>query len=323
LSKRPGVGATAGSSEEHCDELACVYVTDGAFLPCTCFSIATLAKNICMPFHAYVMHDAIDAIELAKAASYLASIGAPTTFVAIPPSAFDDLPRPQSLPVTTYGRLLMHRLLPDKLARVLYLDGDTLVDIDVAPLASVPLSGRVIGAVVDVGRILVGRRQEARQRLGLGPDGDYFNAGVMLIDWPQWQSRRIGEQCLRALVDEPQRFTQKDQCALNFVCRGQWKQLDLIWNYQPACVTYDDRDTALFHFLGGRKPWRAGHQRHPMRFAKRYRELYLASPWATQFEDSGVPYTLRDMIRIAKRTLSPRFWKNRWLYRELARQSSG
>jgi lipopolysaccharide biosynthesis glycosyltransferase len=122
-------------------------------------------------------------------------------------------------------------------------------------------------------------------------------------------------------LSEPQRFTQRDQCALNYICRGRWSRLELVWNYQPACVLYDDRRDALFHFLGGRKPWQTNHLRHPMRFVKRYQAMYEASPWADEFKAPVLPYAVSEVMRSGKRALSTRHWKDGSLYRKLAQVS--
>ena len=300
------------------NSLTCAYVTDRGFLACTCFSIATLVENASIPLQIFLVHTGINEADLEAAKGYLARIGADVTFVAIPEGELDGLPIPYSLPKATYGRLLMDRLLPSSSHRVLYLDGDTLVDIDVAPLAGFDLSGATVGAVLDVGRVLIGRHEEARSRLQLGPDGDYFNAGVLLIDWGKWQADKIGETSLSVLAETPERFTQKDQCALNFVCRRAWRPLDFRWNFQPACVIHDDREAALFHFLGGRKPWRSDHIRHPMRFVRRYEQLYRGSPWEGDFRAPLLPDAVSDGLRVTKRAMSPRYWRNRKAFGKIA-----
>lgn len=288
--------------------LSCVYVTDRGFLPCTCFSIATLVAHTNDRPTIYLLHTGLSSEDVTEARSYLETVGAHVRMIAMPEGDLADFRRPASLPKATYGRLLMHRFLPDDLDRVVYIDGDTLVETDVAPLANVPLHGSVLGAVLDIGRILIGRREEAQQRLGLGPDGDYFNAGVLLIDWPKWKAEEIGERCIDALLKSPERFTQNDQCALNMVCSGSWTQLPARWNYQPANMLYGDVSAAIFHFLGGRKPWKTDHVRHSMRFVARYERLYAASPWAEEFRKPVFPYWAGDAVRIARNTLSPRYW---------------
>ncbi len=302
------------------DKLTCVYVSDRGFLPCTSFSIASLVRYASQPLQIIVLYTDTDTAALAKAEGYLARIGAPVTFVTVTTEAFAGLPPPKQLPLATYGRLLMDRLLPADLARVLYIDGDTLVDIDVAPLAQRSLLGKPVGAVLDIGRILVGRREEAQKRLELGPNGDYFNAGVLLIDWPQWRAKSIGEATVRALLAEPQRFVQADQCGLNYTCRGSWAQLDFCWNYQPSSVLYQDRQQAIFHFLGSRKPWVGTQNRHPMRFVQRYEALYADSPWPEQFSKPALPYWAKAAYRFLHNKGATRYWANRSLYHQTAQR---
>lgn len=301
--------------------LACVYATDRGFLPVTCFSIASLASNAGGPITITVLSAGISDVDIDAARGWLGARGVTVSFIAIPADAFAGLPRPRALPLSTYGRLVMDRLLPPELERVLYVDGDTLVDIDVSPLATLDLEGKTVGAVLDIGRVLVGRREEARARLGLGAGGNYFNAGVMLIDWARWRAERVGERCLEALAATPQRFTQADQCALNMVLAGRWKALPWRWNLQPAAMQYDDRARAIRHFLGGRKPWRGDVLRHPARYVRRYAELFAGSPWAGSVPTPRWPYPMLEAARLAKDLVTPRTWRNRGRYHaEAARE---
>ena len=302
--------------------LTCVYVTDSGFLPCTCFSMVSLIASASVPVDLRLLYADTDENALEAALVYLAGKGIVPTVACIAELDLAGLPRPKALPLATYGRLVMHKLLPSDLDRVLYIDGDTLVDIDIAPLATVPLGGAILGAVVDIGRILIGRREEAQQRLDLGSDGDYFNAGVLLIDWSRWRDAEVGERTLQALAETPQRFTQADQCALNYVCRGRWAKLDLVWNYQPASVIYQDRCEALFHFLGGSKPWNASRHRHPIRFVQRYQNLLAASPWSSRYPSATLPYWLKTLLRFAAVKLSTRTWGSLALYRRTAERNA-
>jgi len=290
--------------------LTCLYATDAGFLPMTCFSVRSLVARASIPLTVTVLTAGLSAEALTPARRYLD--GLPVTFVPIPCDAFDALPRPPHLPLVTYGRLLLDRLLPGSHDRVLYLDGDTLVEQDVAQLAATPLHGATLGAVLDFGRVMIGRDAEARSRLDLGPGGDYFNAGVLLIDWAAWRERAVGENCLSVLQTEPDRFVQRDQCALNYVCRGHWEKLDVRWNYQPVNMLYAEQSEAIFHFLGGRKPWQPGHRRHAARFVNSYADLFASSPWAASGAGPVGPLgaTLRD---VAARIV-PRYWLQRETY---------
>lgn len=303
-------------------QLTCVYVTDREFLPCTCFSIVSLVASASVHLDVRILYADDDDSVLQAALAYLSGKGITPLVTRIEQDGLSYLPRPKTLPLATYGRLMMHQVLPADLDRVLYLDGDTLVDIDVAPLATLPLGDALLGAVLDIGRILIGRRDEAQRRLDLGADGDYFNAGVLLIDWQRWRTFEVGTRTLAAITQSPERFVQADQCALNYICRGRWAKLDLVWNYQPACVIYDDRPRAIFHFLGRSKPWDGSRNRHPIRFTRRYQDLLEGSPWANHYPAVTLPYWVKTALRLAALKFSTRTWASLARYKQTAARNA-
>src|SRR5688500_9172481 len=85
----------------------------------------------------------------------------------------------QQLSTATYYRLMMGRILPPDLIRVLYLDCDIIVRGDLQPLWQTELHNHVIAAAADV---FANRNSELKYALGLPEGATYFNAGVMLID---------------------------------------------------------------------------------------------------------------------------------------------
>ncbi len=120
----------------------------------------------------------------------------------------------------TYARLLVGALLPPKIDRVLYLDGDIIVRGDIGPLWTTDLGGKTAGAVIDL------PHYARKSTLGLPPDAPYFNAGVLLIDLERWRRLKIGERAAEFARDHWDRMQWGDQCALNFVLQDDWKVLD-------------------------------------------------------------------------------------------------
>lgn len=85
------------------------------------------------------------------------------------------------------ARLLVDKLLPEDIDRILYLDGDTLVLGSLESLWKLDMGNCSIGmgpeSTVDAGR---------REFLGLGKQM-YCNAGVLLINLEKWRERKLGE----------------------------------------------------------------------------------------------------------------------------------
>jgi lipopolysaccharide biosynthesis glycosyltransferase len=183
----------------------------------------------------------------------------------------------------TYARLLIPRLFPDTVSRVLYLDADLLVMGDLGQLWETDLDGAVVGAVSD-------RNLDPALKAGapgakdLPEVRDYFNAGVLLIDLKRWREERVVENALEFLRGHP-RSPYMDQDALNVACDKLWKKLDPRWNFQDR---YDkevsglapDRRPWIVHFVWCRKPWRPGVRNLDAQFydAVRSRTLFPRTP---------------------------------------------
>jgi lipopolysaccharide biosynthesis glycosyltransferase len=157
---------------------------------------------------------------------------------------------------TTYARLFLPRLLPEH-RRCIYLDGDLLVDTDLAELFNQDLHGHPLAAVVDAGRATLADYGIERY-LPAGTDLHQraFNAGVMLLDLDRMRTLA----CFR----EPERFSDyevicADQGLLNLVFAGDWLELPARWNRQvalwPGYSVYRDTPGQIWHSYKRNKPW--------------------------------------------------------------------
>lgn len=304
--------------------LTCAYVTDRAFLACTVFSALSLVASASAPVAIHILTVGVDPKDRTTADAYLKKHGISARFAEIPGGDMANLHDPLRLPKASYGRLFLDRLLPDVRGRVLYIDGDTLVDVDVVRLLTMPLDDAVLGAVEDVGRIVTGFQDKDRVRLQLGPSGRYFNSGVLLIDIDRWRRGRIGSLALDMLHSDCAPLVHGDQCALNYVLRGQWKPLPAIWNSQTLHLAYGDaRDEAcIAHFIGSKKPWVRGHSHHAAGYVRRYAEYFAESPWAAE-GGVDVRWPLwREARRLASLWGTPRGWSRRSRFRTWQAQST-
>lgn len=180
---------------------------------------------------------------------------------------FDDLPVSTVdefgyVSRATYLRLLLPRLLPAHVERLLYLDCDILCAGSLRELFDLDLRGNVLGAVRDAhaGSLSdMGGLPGLARYPDLDPDAPYFNAGVLLIDLPGWRDQRITERCfeyVRRHADEA-RFT--DQDALNHTLHGNWLRLPKTWNHMLAEIDPSTADgiaqARVIHSIGPVKLW--------------------------------------------------------------------
>jgi lipopolysaccharide biosynthesis glycosyltransferase len=167
----------------------------------------------------------------------------------------------------TYARLLLSSLFPESEGKVLYLDADILVIGSLAPLWETDLDGAAVAAVVDTDSIDHSARLDSSRARQVGPAftgtaltlGEYFNAGVLLIDLARWREEHVSEKALQFMAGNPE-TPLADQDALNFACAGRWKKLEARWNCQNhdpkgyAQMAPEQRPT-IVHFAGKWKPW--------------------------------------------------------------------
>ncbi len=189
-----------------------------------------------------------------------------------------------SVHLPAYFRLLIPDLLPQELTRAIYLDSDVLVLRDLERLWRTPLRGRPVGAVQDMVIQTMGNAFGPRDDLGVPLATPYFNSGVLLMDLRAWRTKGIGERTIRYLDRNRDWVRFLEQDALNVVLRGNWTELDLLWNVLiqgpedtlPMVGLYPRRlfeamavRPYIIHFVGLGKPWlpESTHPRSDLYFA--------------------------------------------------------
>lgn len=227
-------------------------------LATTLRSLAEANRNV-WPLDIHLLSDAFSESTLKRVLNSLPSEAATIRQVDVDLRLFGEFSN--SLPYcskTTYARLLIPRIFPSDVSRVLYLDSDVLVLGDLAPLWETELDGAVAGAVLDDWLDPLLKCGDPRIE-GIPRVRNYFNAGVLLIDLQLWRRESISERGLDYLKRCRHTYY-ADQDALNFACDGRWKILDRRWNYQDhRRVRITDippeQRPKIVHFITEKKPW--------------------------------------------------------------------
>ncbi len=189
--------------------------------------------------------------------------------------------------VASYFRLFLDKVIAENVSRVIYLDSDVLVNGPLNEVWAVDLQGHVIAAVSDSLCNNQPLREEIGKRIGLAPALTYFNAGVMVIDLYRWRNARLGDRALDFVLKHPDMLTYWDQCALNHVVGGQFRELTKEWNFQTYHLRWLARKCTLdslrevdaakiIHFIGTAKPW-LYRTNHPMKWL--YWEYLRETEW--------------------------------------------
>lgn len=191
-------------------------------------------------------------------------------------------------------RLLMPDLLAGRYDRLLYLDVDTEIRGDPAPLFALDLKGSVLAAAT------ASAPERHCRSLGMSEPFRYFNSGVMLIDVARWNAEDVGERALQFIEHNAAICVLPDEDALNAVIDGRIAPLSLIWNFRADLMLV--RGSAelvtpvICHYDGPQKPWKRFSARWRL-FAfeaahRRYRTFVAETPWNGWLDDQ---WTLADL----------------------------
>ena len=181
-------------------------------------------------------------IDLAHHAAY-------RDFVALLPMARPFTP-------VIYARLLLDRLLPPEVERVVYLDCDTYVRGPIETLSELDLKGHPIAAVLDPGRHKAMLGRDFRQNRELFSfNFAYFNSGMLVIDRAAYGQADLPAQTRRLHDSGALARIQYDQAILNLAFKDNWLPLDFRWNLIWPWPAHEVLEPQILHYTGHRKPW--------------------------------------------------------------------
>lgn len=238
-----------------------VFTPDRRFLPglhVTAYSVLVSCQSPKHPVHFHIFTASLTAADVALLETTLR--GAKRPFVLevhpIQTKVFAGFPAMLGS-LAIYYRLVVPELL--EVDRFIYVDIDTLCDVDLGELMGQDLGGAPAGLVAEAPLATAVDRFVAAQ-LGNSPVEPYFNAGVILVNVSEWRRQQIAEQCLKYIATHHPAF--HDQAALNFVLHRKAVALDARFNCianmrknWPALRQPWGQIGRLIHFLDSPKPW--------------------------------------------------------------------
>ena len=182
-------------------------------------------------------------------------------------SNFEELKKKaQSLPLDGYRGTMFRLFLSDVLAadKVIYLDCDIVIEMDIAELWNIPLNNHAAAAVRDVwtldylnGKSVPWRLGKVWDLLGVRHDS-YFNAGVMVLNLRKIREcYKLSDHVLEFYSKYRRCITLHDQDFLNWIFAGDVLLLEERFNHINASgVTKETLRGSIWHMAGGSaKPW--------------------------------------------------------------------
>ncbi len=132
-------------------------------------------------------------------------------------------------------RLFFTEYIEEDVERVLYLDSDTIVCQNLAPLFETEMGTTPVGVVLD------SLSAYYKPVVGFKDDDYYFNSGVVLFDVKNWKENRCKERLLELLRDYPKpHFMNPDQDVLNILLKDQKLVLSPKYNFQTTHQVYSN-----------------------------------------------------------------------------------
>jgi lipopolysaccharide biosynthesis glycosyltransferase len=206
-----------------------------------------------------------------------------------------DIHVPAGLPAlhgsfTTYYRLFLPELVEE--TRLLYLDADLLVNVDISPLFEADMGTKPAGFVVG-GAVRHSLDGQFQISIGRSPDGLVLNAGVMLFNLPEWRRQRCSAAVWEFGMKHRTELVSHDQSILRALFADDCYHLPPEFNFQ---LTAESRaqipQAAIIHYVGSPKPWDIGARLL----------LPYADQWFNALRRTAVPFVKRTAW------LSPRSW---------------
>lgn len=265
--------------------------TDDAYVPYYGIMLTSLFENNGSErFFVHILTSGLKEDSLSLLKKVTARYHQKIFFISIDESDFSDCPIRSGDHVTmaTYYRLIAASVLPDAIDRILWLDGDLIVDGPIASLWETDLAHFAVAAVTDESF----GKAEIYQRLQLNPAIPYTSAGVLLINLDYWRKHGVTTRFMDCIRQQHDRLLFHDQDILNIVLQDEKTILPLTWNYQTGFITswsfpdypgpfqqeilHTADNPCIIHYSGPSKPW-FKNSIHPYRA---YYEKYKAlSPW--------------------------------------------
>jgi lipopolysaccharide biosynthesis glycosyltransferase len=156
---------------------------------------------------------------------------------------------------TTYGRLLISKIIPSDTA--LYLDADLVVLIDVLALKNLDFSNHILAAVFGCTLDWAYDKSFFINKLNWPLDTHYFNAGIIFFNLKKWRETDTDKKWKALTEKYPNDILSHDQTVLNALCKGQFALLPASFNtpWNPATDRPQNSEKAILHFVGSPKPW--------------------------------------------------------------------
>lgn len=191
-------------------------------------------------------------------------------------TVFSKIKAAQTLSRGALYKFLIPSKIPDAVERVLYLDTDIVVNMDIADVYYSDLKGMMIGAVKDPG---VKKNPSIYHREIPVNLEKYFNSGVILFDLSKTRKEIDLLQGAMSVLNKYPNEPFVDQPPFNLLLQNDCMFLDEKFNRftDEMCKK---TQKAIFHYAGAYKPWKM----RVYDIDKIYWDYFVQTSWGNSLE---------------------------------------
>lgn len=216
----------------------------------------------------YILHSDLSGEDQEAFSARIKGGKAALHFVSVDPSFFSGFPESGRYPGVIYYRIFAAFLLPEKVEKILYLDGDTIVINPLEELYERDFEGNYFLACTHVDKFL---NRMNSYRLGMEEESTYINSGVMLMNLKELRANQK--------IDEVKRYVEKrgpylvlpDQDIITALYGDKTGILDTMkYNLSDRMLSFYNADpghkkrnldwvrknAVVIHYYGKQKPWK-------------------------------------------------------------------
>ena len=191
----------------------------------------------------------------------------------------------KSYHIGTLLRLFIPEVL-DNINKVIYLDCDVIVTLDIAELWEIDLEDYPLAACPD---------PDFPRSLGLKyyipkikklyhhllPRTPYFNAGVLILNLKSMRENTLLSLFASKYLEKFPYAPFSDQDVLNAYCKGKYIKLDKKYNIFSNQVLDTDIGDCCIHYCSLKKPWIV----YSGKIDDQYWNYFHLTPWADNFKE--------------------------------------
>lgn len=286
-----------------------LYIFDDNYADISGVSICSLLKHndSRRKIHIYIIDGGISSINKEKLTSLVNSYSANISFLPFinPEDVFGLKLDLAQWCETNYLRIILERILPKDVHRILYIDSDTLIRKDISELYDLKMNGYPIAAAYDCYPL-------PKYQLGLNMRDKYFSDGILLIDLDLLRNGTQFNEYSTLLRDRKGKIAYLEQGAINYVMKDRILLISPKYNLMTLSLVYKKcpgvffdstedyysknelknaiEDPAIVHLTGNIlmiRPW-CKHSNHP--YSKEWRQVLELTPWAPEYKYKQVKY---------------------------------